>query len=196
MRRVERVAMAAPQVGPPSRGRVVVLLLTALALTGLLAPSPAAAQFTVAGRKVTPQETNFAGVRHATPRYGLIVQLNHDAQVNGDFELTLVDDAYAGLLRQGRPAAMPADALPVVFVSDAKMARFGEGGRRRMFRFLESEIRKHPDVHLSPAAIFISDQTLHDREKLQSALTRALAFLFDRRFREALESVERPTPDR
>jgi len=34
MRRIERVAMGAPQVGPPSPGRVVVLLLTALVLTG------------------------------------------------------------------------------------------------------------------------------------------------------------------
>jgi hypothetical protein len=76
MRRIERVAMGAPQVGPPSPGRVVVLLLTALVLTGVLAPN-SAAQFTVAGRKVMPQETNFAGVRHATPRYGLVVQLNH-----------------------------------------------------------------------------------------------------------------------
>jgi hypothetical protein len=83
-----------------------------------------------------------------------------------------------------------------VFVSDAKMARFGEGGRRRIFRFLESDLRKHPDVHLSPAAIFISDETLRDREKLHSALGRALSFLFDRRFREALDSIERPTPDR
>jgi hypothetical protein len=196
MRRVKRVAMGAHEARRPPPGRAVLLALAALALAGWLAPSPAAAQFTVAGRKVTPQETNFAGVRHATPRYGLIVQLNHDARTNGDFELTLVDEAYAGLLRQGRPATVPADALPLVFVSDAKMARFGEGGRRRMFRFLESELRKHPDVHVSPAAIFISDQNLHDREKLRSALDRALAFLFDRRFREALESVERPAPDR
>ena len=177
--------------------RAALVLLTTLALAaGLLDPCPAGAQFTIAGRKVTPQESNFAGVRHSSPSFGLIVQLNHDARLNGDFELTLVDDAYAGLLRQGRTAALPADALPVVFVSDAKMARFGEGPRRRLFRLLEPELRKHPDVHLSPAAIFISDENLGDRAKLQSALSRALAFLFDRRFRETLESVERPAPDR
>lgn len=176
--------------------RWVPLLVTALALAGLLGPAPAAAQFTIAGRKVTPEETNFAGVRHTSPRYGLVIQLNHDARLNGDFELTLVDDVYGGLLRQHRAAAVKTEALPLVFVSDAKMARFGEGGRRRIFRFLESELRKHPDVHLSPAAIFVSDETLRDREKLHSALGRALSFLFDRRFREALDSIERPTPDR
>jgi hypothetical protein len=196
MRRIERVARRAHQVGRPRPAHAALLLIAVLVVALLLVPDPAAAQFTIAGRKVTPQETNFAGSRHATPRYGLVVQLNHDARVNGDFELTLVDDAYAGLLRQHRTSAVPADALPLVFVSDAKMARFGEGGRRRMFRFLESELRKHPDVHLSPAAIFISDETLHDGEKLQSTLRRALSFLFDRRFREALESIERPTPDR
>jgi len=176
--------------------RRVPLLMTALALAGLLGPAPAAAQFTVGGRKVTPEETNFAGVRQTSPRYGLVVQLNHDARLNGDFELTLVDEVYAGLLRQHRAAAVKTEGLPLVFVSDAKMARFGEGGRRRIFRFLESDLRKHPDVHLSPAAIFISDETLRDPEKLHSALGRALSFLFDRRFREALDSIERPTPDR
>ena len=176
--------------------RRVLVLLTSLVLAGLLGSAPAAAQFTIAGRKVTPEETNFAGVRQTSPRYGLVVQLNHDARLNGDFELTLVDEVYAGLLRQHRAAAVQTEALPLVFVSDAKMARFGEGGRRRIFRFLESDLRKHPDVHLSPAAIFISDETLRDREKLHSALDRALSFLFDRRFREALDSIERPTPDR
>jgi hypothetical protein len=171
-------------------------LLAAVVLASLLDPCPAHAQFTIGGRKVTPQESNFAGVRHASPRYGVVVQLNHDARLNGDFELTLVDDVYASLLREHRAAVVRADMLPLVFVSDAKMARFGEGGRRRMFRWLESDIRRHPDVHVSPAAIFVSDETLDDRQKLQSALSRALAFHFNPRFREALESIERPTPDR
>jgi hypothetical protein len=126
----------------------------------------------------------------------VVVQLNHDARLNGDFELTLVDDVYASLLREHRAAVVRADMLPLVFVSDAKMARFGEGGRRRIFRWLESDLRRHPDVHISPAAIFVSDENLDDRQKLQSALSRALAFHFNPRFREALESIERPTPDR
>jgi hypothetical protein len=160
-------------------------------------PASALGQFTVAGKKVPPLETNFAGVRQVTPRYGLIVQINHDARVNGDFELSLVDETYSTLLKQHRrEPAVPGTLLPLVFVSEAKMVRFGEGGRRRMFRWLEAEARKHPDIHLSPAAIFISDQMLADRDKLESALARALGFLFDKRFREALDSVEPPRPDK
>jgi hypothetical protein len=174
----------------------VLILLAAMLLAAVIDPCPAAAQFTIGGQKVAPQESNFAGVRHVSPRYGLIVQLNHDARLNGDFELTLVDDVYATLLRERRAAVVRADMVPLVFVSDAKMARFGEGGRRRIFRWLESDLRRHPDVHVSPAAIFVSDETLDDRQKLQSALSRALAFHFNPRFREALESIERPTPDR
>jgi len=186
MRRVDRV----------SSSLAGLILLAVAALAGLLVPRPATAQFAIAGQKVAPQESNFAGVRRASPRYGLVVQINHDARHNEDLELTLVDDAYASLLRQHRAAVVQADMLPLVFVSEAKMARFGEGGRRRMFRWLESDLRPHPDVHVSPAAIFISDENLDDRQKLQSALSRALAFHFNPRFRDALESIERPTPDR
>lgn len=197
MSRIERVGVSIRFVASRTPGRAAVLLLTALTLAAsLLDPGLAAAQFAIAGRKVTPQENNFAGVRHASPRFGLVVQLNHDARLNGDFELTLVDEAYASLLKQGQTAVLPVDALPVVFVSEAKMVRFGEGGRRRIFRLLEPELRKHQDLHLSPARIFISDENLVDRAKLQFALSRALAFLFDRRFRETLDSIERPTPDR
>ena len=175
---------------------LVLTLLAIAALAGLLVPCPVAAQFTIGGQKVAPQESNFAGVRHASPRYGLVVQINHDARHASDLELTLVDDTYATLLRQHRGAVVRADMLPLVFVSEAKMARFGEGGRRRMFRWLESDLRRHPDVHVSPAAIFISDENLADRQKLLSALSRALAFHFNVRFRDALDSIERPTPDR
>ena len=178
------------------RSQLLLVVSTTLALVGLVCPASVSAQFTIAGRKVTPQETNFAGVRHASPRYGLVVQINHDARLSGDFELGLVDEAYGTLLNQHHAAAVPADLLPVVFVNDAKMVRFGEGGRRRLFRFLEPDLRKHADVHLSPAAIFLSDATLQDRETLRSALARALSFLFDRRFRQALDSMEPPTPDK
>jgi len=171
-------------------------LVAWVGLAVTLWPTPAAAQFTVGGRKVSPQETNFAGVRHTSPRYGLVVQINHDAALASDLELTLVDETFGTLLRAHERAQLPADLLPVVFVSDAKIARFGGGGRRRMFRWLELELRQHPDVHLSPAAIFISDENLKDREKLRSALARALSFLFDRRLREALGAIERPTPDK
>jgi len=182
----------------PVRTQCAVLALTAiLALIHLPSSAGAAAQFTIGGRRVMPQESNFAGVRHSSPRYGLVVQINHDAHFDGDFELTVVDETWAGLLQQHRTSSMPPDSIPVVFVSDEKMARFGEGGRRRVFRFLEAEIRKHPDVHISPSAIFISDTNLADGLKLRSALQRALSFLFDKRYREALEGIERPpTPDR
>ena len=184
----------APGEADPHRVRTV----TALALVAcLLLPGPASAQFTIGGKKVPPIETNFAGVRQVSPRYGLVVQINHDARTAGDFELSLLDDTYANLLHQYRGGpAIPTDLVPVVFVSEAKIARFGEGGRRRMFRWLEPELRKHPDVYISPAAIFVSDETLSDREKLRSALSRALGFLFDQRFRKALDSIEHPQPDR
>ena len=181
------------RIGPVNTRCAVLVLAASLALAST---AFAAAEFTIGGRRVLPQENNFAGVRHASPRYGLVVQINHDAQFDGNFELNLVDETYAALLQQHRTAAMPPDAIPVVFVADAKMARFGEGGRRRMFRFLESEMRKHPDVHISPSAIFISDTNLTDGQKLRSALQRALSFLFDKRYREALEGIERPTPDK
>jgi len=139
-------------------------LIVGTALLVVLPALPAAAQFTVAGRKVSPQEVNFAGLRYTSPRHGLVVQINHDAKLAGDFELNLVDEAYATLLGTHQSAQVPADL--------------------------------HPDIHLSPAAIFISDENLKDRERLRSALTRALSFLFDRRFREALDSMERPIPDK
>ena len=171
-------------------------VLAVIAFAVVFGPATASAQFTIAGRKVLPQETNFAGVRHASPRYSLVVQINHDARLGDDLELGLVDEAYGSLLTQHRSAVVPVDFLPVVFVSDAKIARFGEGGRRRMFRWLEPEFKKHSDIHVSPAGIFISDTASRDRDTLRSALTRGLAFLFDQRFRQALDSMDRPIPDK
>jgi hypothetical protein len=173
-------------------------LLGALVLAAeLIAPDATGAQFVINGQKVAPVESNFAGVRQVTPRYGLIVQINHDARPPGDFDLALVDEVYAGLLRDlGQRPIVRADALLLVVTSPAKIARFGEGGRRRMFRFLEPELRTHRDLHLSPAAIFISDEALSDDAKARSVLTRALRFHFDSRFREAIESMDRPMPDR
>jgi hypothetical protein len=166
-------------------------------IAALLAPASASAQFSVAGRRVAPVESNFAGVRQLTPRYGLVVQINHDTRAVGDFELNLVDEVYGSLLRESaRGPVVKADALPLVVTTQAKLDRFGEGGRRRMFRLLEPEIKRHPDLHLSPTAIFISDEALGDGERLRSLLTRALRFHFDDRFRQAIESMDRPTPDR
>lgn len=172
--------------------------LAGLALIAALqAPDTASAQFAIAGKKVSPAESNFAGVRQATPRYGLVVQINHDARAPGDFDLALVDDVYGSLLRESRTGPLVrADALPLVVTTQAKIDRFGEGGRRRMFRFLEPELKRHTDLHLSPTAIFISDEALGDGTRLRSLLARALRFHFDDRFREAVESMDRPHPDR
>jgi hypothetical protein len=162
----------------------------------LLAPGAAGAQFAINGKKVAPVESNFAGVRQVTPRYGLVVQINHDARPPGDVDLALVDEVYASLLRDlGRRPIVRADALPLVVTSQAKIQRFSEGGRRRMFRFLEPDLRTHRDLHLSPAGIFISDDAMGDDQKLRALLTRALQFHFDARFREAIESMDRPIPD-
>ncbi len=180
-----------------TRGRRLVWPAAALALGIAIAPPAASAQFTLSGKKVPPTETNFAGVRQVSPRYGLIVQINHDARTAGDFEIGLLDETYAALLRQFRRGpTVPTDLLPVVFVSEVKLARFGERPWRRMFRWLEPELRRHPDLHLSPAAIFISDQMLADQAKLRSALARGLGLLFDQRLGTALGSVEQPTPDK
>ena len=65
-----------------------------------------------------------------------------------------------------------------------------------MFRFLEPELKQHADLHLSPTAIFISDEALADAARLRSVLTRALQFYFDERLREAIDSMDRPVPDR
>ncbi|PWU24954.1 MAG: hypothetical protein C5B48_03780 [Candidatus Rokuibacteriota bacterium] len=174
------------------------LALMALPLcAAVLAPVPATAQFAIAGKKVPPAESNFAGVRQVSPRYGLVVQINHDARTAGDFELSLVDEIYAVLLRDfPRGPVVQADALPLVVTTQTKLDRFSEGGRRRMFRFLEPELKNHPDLHLSPTAIFIADGALGDGPRLRSLLTRALRFHFDDRFREAIESMDRPIPDR
>lgn len=183
--------------GRSGTGRRHAGLLGALALFVIAAgAAPAAAQFSVGGQKVAPIETNFAGVRQVTPRYGLVVQINHEVRPV-DLDLGLVDEVYASLLRESRRGpVVRADALPLVVTTRAKITRFGEGPRRRMFRFLEREVAKHKDFHLSPTAIFISEETLGDGERLRSILTRALQFHFDERFREAVESMERPTPDR
>ena len=183
--------------GAGTRLSVRVALAALPLIAALLAPEPASAQFSVAGRKVAPAESNFAGIRQVTPRYGLVVQINHDARTVGDFELGLVDEVYAGLLRESRRGpVVRADALPLVITTQAKLDRFGEGGRRRMFRFLEPELKKHPDLHLSPTAIFIADGALGNGDGLRSLLTRALRFHFDDRYRAAIESMDRPTPDR
>lgn len=171
--------------------------LPALALlASVAAAAPAAAQFSVSGQKVPPAESNFAGVRQVTPQYGLVVQINHDVQLPMDFDLGLIDGVFAKLLvEHRRDPLVPATRLVVVVATDAKIARFGQAGQRRMFRWLEPELRAHRDFHVSPVAIFISDRVAADRAKLEAVLTRALGFYFDPRLKEALDAVDVAPPD-
>ncbi|MGH7416650.1 MAG: hypothetical protein ACREKB_02590 [Candidatus Rokuibacteriota bacterium] len=163
----------------------------------LLAPDGAAAQFTLNGSKLPPAESNFAGVRQVTPRYGIVVQVNHDAHAPRDLELTELDEVYAQVRRElKREPYIRPDALPFVITTGAKIARFGEGGRRRMFRFMEPELTGHKDLHLSPTAIFIAADILQTDDSLRGALNRAVRFLFDEKFRRALDSMDPPIADR
>lgn len=189
MRGIARFAWLARLRGPVVPG-------TALAVV-LLAPGGAAAQFTVNGSKLPPAESNFAGVRQVTPRYGIVVQVNHDAHAPRDLELTALDEVYAQVRRElKREPYIRPDALPFVITTGAKIARFGEGGRRRMFRFMEPELTGHKDLHLSPTAIFIAADTLQTDDSLRGALNRAVRFLFDEKFRQALDSMDQPIADR
>ena len=70
------------------RGLVVLFLVM-----GGLVPCPTAAvaggRFTIGGRVVEPEDTNFAGVRHASPKYRISVQINHDTRTVADLELSV-----------------------------------------------------------------------------------------------------------
>jgi hypothetical protein len=180
----------------PPRLQGATILATALTAV-LLAPAGAAAQFTLNGGKVAPAESNFAGARQVTPRYGIVVQVNHDAHAPRDLELSTLDEVYEGVRRElKREPYIRPDSLPFVITTGAKIARFGEGGRRRMFRFMEPELTGHKDLHLSPTAIFIAADTLQTDESTRAALDRAVRFLFDEKFRQALDSMDRPVADR
>lgn len=170
--------------------------LRALALLASLAgATPASGQFLVDGKRVGPTETNFAGVRQISPLYGFVVQINHDARLDGDLDLGLIDDVFAKLQRDHRGEALVAPTrLVVVITTGAKIAKFGEAGQRRIFRWLEPDLRKHRDFHVSPVAIFIADQVAADREKLEAVLSRALSLYFDPRLKEALDSVDTQAP--
>lgn len=187
----------APLKQPANETRwVAASLLWALLLgSAILIPGQASAQFTIAGKKVPPSETNFAGVRQVSPVYGFVVQINHDAQLAADFDLQVIDAAFAKLVKEhGGTPFVSATRLLVVVTTEAKIAKFGEAGQRRMFRWLEPELRKHRDFHVSPVAVFISDQAAADRAKLEAVLMRALTLYFDPRLREALDSVDIAPP--
>src|SRR5262245_21148713 len=62
----------------------------------------AMAGFTVHGQKVPTIETNFAGDRQMSPRFKVVIQINHDTEQTRDLELTIVDDIFQTLLTDYR----------------------------------------------------------------------------------------------
>lgn len=175
-------------------GRIV----CALAVWGLLA-SPSVvlsgAAFTVGGRGVEPQDSNFAGIRHASPAHGIMVQINHDTQGSARLDLSVVDEVYRSLLTQHRREPyLPAESVPVVFIADLKMRRFLEGPRRLLFGTLETEVKKQEAVYPSPTAIFVTDAALGDRDKLRAALRLGLGYLFNAEFYRAVVGLDHAVP--
>lgn len=180
-----------------SLGAILVLSLT----LDLVLSSQAAAGFAVKGKKVSSIETNFAGERQVSPKFKIVVQVNHDAEQAGDLELTVVDEVLQSLVNDHRKQPLlPGDFLKIVFITNAKVRRFHEGPGRWIFRLFEGQAAKHPDVYLSPTAIFISDHALRDDGRLRAALYQGLSYLFSREFYEAMQGLVRrgvpvPNPD-
>lgn len=176
-----------------SRRAALVLVLCGV-MTGP-APARAGAGFTIGGRLVAPQDTNFAGTRHASPKYRIAVQINHDTLSAPNLELTAVDEVFAALLaHHGRQPYLPVETVPIVFVADVKMRRFIEGPQRLLFGRLETEIKKQHDVYPSPNAIFLADATLADAEKLRAALRLGLGYLFNADFYRAVVGLDHAVP--
>lgn len=175
-------------------GRIVCVL----AVWGLLgSPSVvlAGAAFAVGGRGVEPQDSNFAGIRHASPTYRITVQINHDTQGSARLDLGVIDEVYRSLLAQHRREPyLPAESVPVVFIADLKMRRFLEGPRRLLFGTLETELKKQDAVYPSPTAIFVTDATLADRDKLRAALRLGLGYLFNAEFYRAVVGLDHAVP--
>lgn len=156
----------------------------------LTLPPWAIAGFTVSGKKVSSIETNFAGERQVSPKFKIAVQVNHDAEQTRDLELTIIDEVFQSLrASHRREPLLPSNFLPVVFITDVKMRRFHEGPRRWVFRIFEGEMEKHPDIYLSPTAVFISDSTLRDDRRLRSALYQGLGYLFSQEFYESIQGL-------
>jgi hypothetical protein len=172
------------------------VLLLSLACVGWCAASAGAGPaFTVAGRAVAPDETNFAGARVASPVHRVVVQVNHDARAEAPLDLSVVDEAYRALRGQHRREPYFAlDALPLVVIADVKMRRFLDGPQRLLFGKLEGDVKQQQDVYPSPNAIFISDASLADPARLRAAFHRALGYLFDGGFHRAVTGLDRARP--
>src|SRR5437870_11930419 len=72
------------------RRGLAVLFLVMGCLFACRAAAVAGGRFTIGGRGGEPQDTNFAGVRHASPKYRISVQINHDTSIVADLELSVV----------------------------------------------------------------------------------------------------------
>src|SRR2546427_6097661 len=99
---------------------------------GGLVACPAAAvaggRFTIGGRVVEPQDSNFAGVRHASPKYRISVQINHDTRTVADLELSVVDEVFRVLLAlHRRGPLLSAAATPAVVIARPKKRRSVQG---------------------------------------------------------------------
>src|SRR5262245_1325477 len=105
-----------------------------------------------------------------------------------DLELTIIDEVFQALRTDHRrEPLLPSTFLTVVFITEAKMRRFYEGPERRLFRMLKGEGGQHHDVYLAPTAVFLSERTLEDDQRLRSALYQGLGYLFSQQFYEAME---------
>src|SRR5438128_11343884 len=152
------------------RRGLAVLFLVMGGLVFCPAAAVAGGRFTIGGRVVEPQDSNFAGVRHASPKYRISVQINHDTRTVADLELSVVDEVFRVLLAlHRREPFLTADAIPVGVIADMKMPRVIEGARRLLVGNLETDLKKQQEVYVSPTAIFVTEATLAHNERIQAA---------------------------
>src|SRR5256886_6577623 len=116
------------------RRGLAVLFLVMGGLVACPAAAVAGGRFTIGGRVVEPQDSNFAGVRHASPKYRISVQINHDTRTVADLELSVVDEVFRVLLAlHRRGAVLAARGLPLGFIPHLKIGRVIAGARRPPF---------------------------------------------------------------
>src|SRR5256886_4621225 len=139
-----------------ARRGLAVLFLVMGGLVACPAAAVAGGRFTIGGRVVEPQDSNFAGVRHASPKYRISVQINHDTRTVTDLELSVVDEVFRVLLAlHRREAVLSAHALPGGVLSRLEMRRVIEGARRLLFCHPENDLKKHEEGYASPPPLFV-----------------------------------------
>src|SRR5207244_9627436 len=104
------------------RRGLAVLFLVMGGLVACPAAAVAGGRFTIGGRVVEPQDTNFAGVRHASPKYRISVQTYHDTRTAAHLELSVVDEVFRVLLALHRRGPfLAADGIPGGVIADLKV---------------------------------------------------------------------------